>query len=114
MLVASDMYGGALIVVNSRQGHTASATVRHMHRPLWGTGTGLMAVSLLVALFLSSVDPLWAEQHVTLLVAFGWAQQAALLLGAALIAAGLVVARLAPPPLAQHGARSQPSANWFA
>lgn len=84
----------------------------HMHRPLWGTGTGLMAASLLVALFLSAVDPVWAEQHVTLLVAFGWVQQAALLLGATLIAAGQV--RLAPPPVAQPDARSEPSADWFA
>lgn len=85
-----------------------------MHRQLWGTGTGLMGASLLVALFLSAVDPVWAEQHVTLLVAFGWAQQAALLLGAALIAAGQVVVRLAPPPVAQADARSEPSADWFA
>ena len=72
-----------------------------------------MAASLLVALFSSAVDPLWAEQHVTLLVAFGWAQQAALLLGAALIAARQVVVRLAPP-VAQRDARSEPSADWFA
>ncbi len=85
-----------------------------MHRQLWGTGTGLMGASLLVALFLSAVDPLWAAQHVTLLVAFGWAQQAALLLGGALVAAGHVVVRLAPPPVAQPDARSEPSANWFA
>jgi len=73
-----------------------------------------MTASLLVALLLSAVDPLWAEQHVTLLVAFGWAQQAALLLGGALIAAGVVVVRLAPPPVAQTDVRSEPSSNWFA
>ncbi len=73
-----------------------------------------MAASLLVALFLSAVDPLYAEQHVTLLVAFGWAQQAALLLGGALVAAGHVVVRLAPPPVVRPDARSEPSSNWFA
>jgi hypothetical protein len=73
-----------------------------------------VTASLLVALFLSAVDPLWAEQHVTLLVAFGWAQQAALVLGAALIAAGQVVVRLAPPPVARRDARPDQSSDWFA
>jgi hypothetical protein len=73
-----------------------------------------MVASLLVALILSTVDPLWAEQHLTLLVALGWAQQAALVLGATLIGAGLVVVRLAPPPVAHAGARPGPSSDWFA
>jgi hypothetical protein len=85
-----------------------------VHRTLWGTGSGLMVASLLVALILSTVDPLWAEQHLTLLVALGWAQQAALVLGATLIGAGLVVVRLAPPPVAHAGARPGPSSDWFA
>jgi len=77
------------------------------------TGTGLLVASLLVALVFSAVDPRWATQNVTLLVLFGWAQQAALLLGAALIAAGQIVLRLGPP-VAQPDARSEPSSNWFA
>ena len=85
-----------------------------MHRMLLGTGSGLMLASLLVALFLSAVDPLWASEHVTLLATLAWAQQAALVLGAALIAAGLVVVRLAPAPTARRDARpvDAPS-DWF-
>ena len=67
-----------------------------MHRTLLGTGFGLMVLSLLVALFISAVDPLWAAQHLTLLAAFTWVRDAALVMGAALVAAGLVVVRLAP------------------
>lgn len=73
-----------------------------------------MGVSLLVALFLSAVDPLWATQHVTVLVAFGWVQHAALVLGAALVAAGQVVVRLAPPPVPRRDENSAPSSDWFA
>ena len=72
-----------------------------------------MVVSLLVALSLSAVDPLWAGQHLTLLTTFTWAQQAALVLGAALIAAGLVVVRLAPPPIARPDAAANAPSDWF-
>ena len=72
-----------------------------------------MGVSLFFALVLSAVDPSWAAQHVTLLVAFGWVQQAALVLGAALVAAGQVVVRLAPPPLPKRDARSDSATDWF-
>jgi uncharacterized membrane protein len=86
----------------------------HVHTGLRGAGAALMVASLLVTLVVSAVDPLWAEQHVTLLAAFGWAQHAALVLGAALIAAGLVVVRLAPPPVVQTGRRPEPTSDWFA
>ena len=85
-----------------------------MSKSLWGTGSGLMLVSLFSAVLLSAVDPAWAGEHLTLLVVWGWAQQAALVLGAALIAAGSVVARLAPPPVGQRAANSEPSSDWFA
>lgn len=85
-----------------------------MHRVLWATGAGLVVLSLLVALVLSAVDPLWAAEHVTLLAAGTWAQQAALVLGAALLAAGLVVVRLAPPAEARVDARRDGSSDWFA
>lgn len=85
-----------------------------MHRTLLGTGSGLMIVSLVVALLLSAVDPLWAAQHLTLLATFAWAQQAALVLGAAVLAAGLVVVRLAPPPIARPDARADTPSDWFA
>lgn len=84
-----------------------------MHRTLLGTGSGSMVVSLLVALVLSAVDPLWAAQHPTLHATLQWAQDAALVLGAALLAAGLVVVRLAPPPAARRDAGGQAPADWF-
>lgn len=83
-----------------------------MHKSLTATGAGLIGFSLLVVLFLSVVDPLWAGQHLTLISVFGWAQQAALVLGAALFAAGQVVSRLAPP--AKKSSPSEPSEDWFA
>lgn len=73
-----------------------------------------MLASLLVALFLSAVDPLWAAEHVTLLAVLAWAQQAALVLGAAVLAAGLVVVRLAPAPTAGRDTRpADAPADWF-
>lgn len=83
-----------------------------VHRPLWWTGSGLMAGSLLLALLLLKVDPTWSSQHLTLLSLASWAQQAALVLGAALIAAGLVVVRLAPSAAVQ--AASKVDADWYA
>ena len=71
-----------------------------------------MGASLLLALLLSAVDPSWATEHVTLLVALGWMQQAALILGAALVAAGSVVVRLAPPPVRRAGADT--GSDWVA
>lgn len=85
-----------------------------VHKALSGTGAGLLGVSLVVALVLSAVDPSWAAQHVTLLVVFGWVQQAALALGATLVAAGQVVVRLAPPPVARRTGSSEPSPDYFA
>ena len=85
-----------------------------MHRALWVTGSGLMAVSLLVALVLPSIDPLWAAEHVTLLAAFAWVQQAALVLGAALFAAGHIVVRVAPPRGARVDTRPAAPVDWFA
>jgi hypothetical protein len=73
-----------------------------------------MVASLFMTLVVSTVDPLWAGQHLTLLAFFGWAQQAALVLGAGLIAAGLVVVRLAPLSAAKAGAQPDPSSDWFA
>lgn len=73
-----------------------------------------MLVSLVVTWFLSAVDPLWAAEHVTLLATFAWAQQAALVLGAALVAAGLVVVRLAPTPVVKPDALSANApSDWF-
>jgi hypothetical protein len=85
-----------------------------MGTSLTATGAGVMAGSLLIALFLSAVDPLWAGQHLTLMSICSWAQQAALVLGAALVAAGLVVARLAPASAARSQSRPEASADWFA
>lgn len=84
-----------------------------MHRSLWGAGAGLMTASLFVTLVISAVDPLWAGQHITLLTACAWAQQAALLLGAALVAAGSVVVRLAPPQVVPRDVRTDAPSDWF-
>lgn len=80
---------------------------------LWGTGSGLIVVSLLVTLLLSAVDPIWAGQHLTLLTLLAWVQQASLVLGAALVAAGLVVVRLAPPPVRKPDGGAESPADWF-
>ena len=84
----------------------------NVHKALTATGAGLMGGSLLLALLLSAVDPAWATEHVTLLVVFGWMQQAALILGAAFVAAGSIVVRLAPPTVRRVGADT--GSDWFA
>ena len=78
------------------------------------TGAGLTAASLLVALLLPSVDPLWAVEHVTLLGPFAWTQQPALVLGAALFAAGHIVVRGASPRGARLDTRPAAPVDWFA
>jgi hypothetical protein len=85
-----------------------------MGKDLLGTGAGLLVASLVSALVLSAVDPFWAEEHVALLTFWGWLQQALLVLGAALVGAGMVVMRLAPPHALKREAASQPSGDWFA
>lgn len=72
-----------------------------------------MAASLLFTLFLSAIDPLWAGEHLTFLAVFDWARQAALVLGAALIAAATVVSRLTPAA-PRHASRPEPASDWFA
>ena len=86
-----------------------------MHTSLLWTGWGLIAGSLLVELFLSTVDPFWAPQHLTLLATFAWAQDAALVLGAALVAAAAVVFRLAPPdtPRQRRAAPGEAPVDWY-
>jgi len=84
-----------------------------MHRTLLGTGSGLVVTSLFVTWFVAAVDPLWATENVTLLATMHWAQQAALVLGAALVAAGLVVVRLAPSPTAARDAPAAAPTDWF-
>ena len=79
-----------------------------------GTGSGLMVASLLMTWFLSEVDVAWAVENRTLLATFGWAQQAALVLGAALIAAGLVVVRLTPAGSDRLSAGANAPTDWFA
>jgi hypothetical protein len=86
----------------------------HMRTALSRSGLGLLVVSLFVALLLSGVDPLWADQHVTLLAAVHWVQQAALVMGAALFAGGHVVARLAPPPVAARDDLPDAHVDWYA
>lgn len=84
-----------------------------MHRALLGTGSGLMLASLLLTWLLSAVDPSWAAENATTLASLDWAQRAALVLGAALVAAGLVVARLAPAPRTKREAREDAPSDWF-
>ncbi len=86
-----------------------------MHRTLFGAGSALIFVSLLIALFLSAVDPLWASGHLTTYAVLAWAQQAGLVLGSAVVAAGLVVVRLAPAPpkLGDERAAGSPPSDWF-
>ena len=86
-----------------------------MGTSLTRTGAALVVASLLVTMFLSAVDPLWAGQHLTLFAVWSWAQQAALVLGAALLAAGLVVSRLATTPAGSlRSTRQEPTVDWFA
>lgn len=72
-----------------------------------------MFTSLLLTWLLSAVDPSWASENVTTLATFSWAQQAALVLGAALVAAGLVVVRLAPAPAAKRETPVDAPSDWF-
>jgi len=72
-----------------------------------------MLTSLLLTWLLSAVEPSWASENVTTLATFAWAQQAALVLGAVLVAAGLVVVRLAPAPTARREAPADAPADWF-
>lgn len=112
----SQSFGHRRVSLETRDPPLGGMQVCHsprVHRMLLGTGSGLMVVSLLVALLLSAADPLWAAQHLTLLTTFAWAQQAALVLGAALLAAGLVVVRLAPPPVARPDAGADAPSDWF-
>lgn len=85
-----------------------------MHRTLWGTGAGLMAFSSITALFLSAVELQWAAEHVTFMALAAWGLLASLVLGAALVAAGLIIAQLAPPEVPPHDARTAAPADWFA
>lgn len=87
-----------------------------MHRPLYATGSGLIVVSLFLALLLSAVDASWAVEHRTVLTLGAWSQQAALVLGAALVAAGLVVARLVPEVVRTRQTEAGQAApqDWFA
>lgn len=72
-----------------------------------------MLTSLFLTWLLSAVDPTWASENATTLATFYWAQQAALVLGAALLAAGLVVSRLAPARTVERAAPVDTPSDWF-
>ena len=85
-----------------------------MSKDLLATGAALLVASFGSALLLSAADPFWAAEHVRLLVVWDWLQQAALAVGAALLGAGLVVSRLAPPAPPRREGASGPSPDWYA